>query len=666
MIASIVNEPAYGFMVLALTIIIGPLVAQKLRLPGLIGLLIGGAVIGPNMLGVLETFSGIQAIGDIGVLYLIFLAGVGLDMKTFEDHRDAAISFGLITAFVPWVLGTVVASWEGYDLKTAILIGSFWASFTLVSYGSVTKFGLTRNPSMAATVGASSITDTIGLVALAVIVGSETGDSSSVVLIIEIFGGLALLAAYCLVLLPWVTRWFFAGLGQERELRFLMVLAGFLSAAVVAELLGLEALIGAFFAGLGLNRLVPNRSTLMARIDFFGNALFIPAFLVSVGLIIDPAVLFQGSTLRLAAWFATVLLVGKAIAAAVSGRVHGFSFAEIGLMFSLSSAQAAATLASTIIGFETGFYGDEVVNAVMMVIVISLFVSSLGSSHFAPLVTPFVSTTRRLGEMVLLPQLNERDTTGALWLAGRVAAADSGHVVPLIVAVSDRPEALAERRAEMDEVGARLGSLGLPYEPELRVDRSIAGAVERVALERDASMVVLTWPGRSDLRNLLFGGTNDEIAATIDRPIAVADLGYREYRRVLVAIGNDDLTPGLRGDTRMALDLADRLADSADLEIAVGPIDVSSWGNGPGDEPLQVPERARHLSGPGQILAWVAANARPDDVVVVPARGNPFSVLQSMQGNEWALVAVSTHQDAEWYSSEGALGVTIPRRRPIG
>ena len=383
-VASVQSEPAFSFMVLALTIIIGPLVAQKLRLPGLIGLLIAGAVIGPNMLGVLEQFTFIEVVGGIGVLYLIFLAGLGLDMKTFEEHRNAALSFGLITAFVPWVLGTLVAYWEGYDFKTAVLIGSFWASFTLVSYGAVTKFGLTRNASMAATVGASSITDTIGLVALAVIIGSETGDSRTIVLVIEIVGGLALLAAYCLILLPRVTRWFFAGLGQERELRFLMVLAGFLSAAVVADLVGLEALIGAFFAGLGLNRLVPNQSTLMARIDFFGNALFIPAFLVSVGLIIDPAVLFQGSTLRLAAWFAAALLTGKAISAVVSGRISGFSKAEVGLMFSLSSAQAAATLASTIIGFETGLYGDEVVNAVMMVIVISLFVSSIGSSYFAP------------------------------------------------------------------------------------------------------------------------------------------------------------------------------------------------------------------------------------------------------------------------------------------
>lgn len=660
-VASVQSEPAFSFMVLALTIIIGPLVAQKLRLPGLIGLLIAGAVIGPNMLGVLEQFRFIEAVGSIGVLYLIFLAGLGLDMKTFEEHREAALSFGLITAFIPWVLGTVVASWEGYDFKTAVLIGSFWASFTLVSYGAVTKFGLTRNPSMAATVGASSITDTIGLVALAIIIGSETGDSNTVVLIIEIAGGLVLLAAYCLIVLPWVTRWFFAGLGQERELRFLMVLAGFLSAAVVAELVGLEALIGAFFAGLGLNRLVPNQSTLMARIDFFGNALFIPAFLVSVGLIIDPAVLFQGSTLRLAAWFAAALLAGKALSALISGRLSGFSAAEVGLMFSLSSAQAAATLASTIIGFETGLYGDEVVNAVMMVIVISLFVSSIGSSYFAPRVIPFESTDRRLGEMIVVPQMTDHDSVGTLWLAGRLAESDGGHVVPLIVAVNDRPEALAERRAEMDGVSATLGALGMPFEPELRVDRSVAGGVDRVALEQDASLVLLTWPGRSDLRDLLLGGTNDEIAATTDRPIAVADLKRREYRRVLVALTEEDLAPGVRPDARMALALALRLADSASLDLAIGPLDPASVVTNPGEEPLPVPEAAVYVPGPRQVSTWVAKHAGPDDIVVIAARGNPFSLLQSMQGNDWALVAVSTHQDAQWYSSEGALGVTVPR-----
>ena len=263
--------------------------------------------------------------------------------------------------------------------------------------------------------------------------------------------------------------------------------------------------------------------------------------------------------------------------------------------------------------------------------------------------------------MIVVPQVTGRDSVGPLWLAGRLAESDGGHIVPLIVAVNDRPEALAERRAEMDGVRATLGSLGLPFEPELRVDRSVAGGVDRVALEHDASLVLLTWPGRTDLRDLLLGGTNDEIAATTDRPIAVADLERREYRRVLVALTQDDLEPGVRADARMALELAGRLADSASLSVAIGPLELSPPEPDADEGALPVPDTARYLPGPAQSVAWVAKHAGPDDIVVVAARGNPFSLLQSMQGNGWAIVAVSTHQDAQWYSSEGALGVTVPR-----
>ncbi|HSL75210.1 MAG TPA: cation:proton antiporter, partial [Ilumatobacteraceae bacterium] len=261
--ADVQMTPAFGFTVVGLVIVFGPLVAERLRLPGLLGLLMFGAVIGPNMLDVLPRFAGLQAVGSIGVLYLIFLAGLQLDLETFVRYRVISGGFGLLTALIPMALGTGVTLLLGLDPRPALLIGSFWASFTLIAYPTVAKYGLTKSRPVAAIVGASAITDGISLVVLALIVGAETGDASGVRLVFDIAAGFAVLGVYCFVVVPAVARWFFTGLGQERTLRYILVFIGLTSSAVVAELVGVEPLIGAFFVGVGLNRLVPNASPLM-------------------------------------------------------------------------------------------------------------------------------------------------------------------------------------------------------------------------------------------------------------------------------------------------------------------------------------------------------------------------------------------------------------------
>ncbi len=657
-IANVRAEAAFGFMVVALIIIFGPLIAQKLHLPGLIGLLIGGALIGPNVLGVLPDFSGLESVGDIGVLYLIFLAGLGLDLRTFERYKSVSATFGLITAIIPWVLGTIVALLSDFDLKAAILIGSFWASFTLVSYGVVPRYGLTRNPSVSATVGASSITDTIGLLALALIVGSETGDSNPVTLILTLGAGLLALAAYCLFVFPRISLWFFAGMGHERELRFMMLLVGLTSAAVVADVLGIEPLIGAFFIGVGLNRLVPNESALMARTDFFGNALFIPAFLVSVGILVDPEVMFSASTLRLAAGLGAALLIGKAAAAWLTGRIYKFSASEVGLMFSLSAAQAAATLASTIIGFEIGLYGDDVVNAVMMVIVVSLFVSSSGSSYFAPRIEKPDEEEQRLGETILVPVTGREGVTDALSLAGWIADYHGGRVISLIVTVPEEGDDVEARRQEAADLRNDLRGLGLTGDPQLRVDRSIAGGVYRTALEENASLAVLAWPGRRDIRTRLLGGTLDEIASAISQPVVLSAIQRRDFDRIVLVVTEHDLRPGQRDELRAALSLAEAIAAAERIQFCMGPIrpgDVQEAG-------LDVMESAEHLPGPPNQDAWIAQNGTESDLLLVLAGGEPFDLLEGpLNDGARSFAVVTTQQDGSYYSSQGALGVTTAR-----
>jgi Kef-type K+ transport system membrane component KefB len=657
--AEVQSSPAFGFTVVGLIIVFGPLVAERLRLPGLLGLLMFGAVIGPNMLDVLPRFQGLEAVGSIGVLYLIFLAGLQLDIEAFVRYRVISGGFGLLTAIIPMALGTGAALLLDIDLRPAVLIGSFWASFTLIAYPTVAKFGLTKTRPVAAIVGASAITDGISLVVLALIVGAETGDASGARLVLEIAIGFVVLAIYCFVVVPWIARWFFTGLGQERTLRYILVFIGLTSSAVVAELVGVEPLIGAFFVGVGLNRLVPNASPLMAVTDFFGNAFFIPTFLISVGLLFDPEVMFVWSTIRLALGFVAALVVGKAIAAWITGRIFGLVGAEIGLLFSMSVAQAAATLAATVIGFDIGLYGSDVVNAVMVVVGVSLVVTSIGTNKFAPEIPPPVEERRRSGEVVIVPVLGDTDGLADVLRLGRdLADPAGGFVQPLVPVTSpDRSEILTGR-AKQAEADRLLRELGGDAETLLRVDRSVSTGLHQAAIEIDASLLLLGWPGPDDIRSRMVGATYSEIVAATSIPVAIAALQPGADRgRVLLYAVADELAPGNLPTMALALELASTLCRQREETLIVGPIAPAVLKAAD----LTVPPTAEHGDGPDGLEAWVGAIAGPGDVVVVPIHDTAIGP-QAIRIYRSGLSVLAVSQNPE----TSATSVVSPMNLPVG
>lgn len=656
-------SPAFGFTIVGLIIVFGPLVAERLRLPGLLGLLIFGAVIGPNMLDVLPRFTGLQAVGSIGVLYLIFLAGLQLDLETFVRYRVISGWFGLLTAFIPMALGTGMALLLGIDPRPAVLIGSFWASFTLIAYPTVARYGLTRTRPVAAIVGASAITDGISLVVLALIVGAETGDASGARLVFNIALGFAVLAVYCFVLFPAIARWFFTGLGQERTLRYLLLFIGLTSSAVVAELVGVEPLIGAFFIGVGLNRLVPNASPLMSVTDFFGNAFFIPTFLVSVGLIFDPSVMVEWSTIRLALGFVAALVTGKAIAAWLTGRIFGLTPADVGLLFSMSVAQAAATLAATVIGYNVGLYGSDVVNAVMVVVAVSLILTSIGTNRFAPQIPPPVGERRRAGETILVPVLGELDgLRDVLGLGRDLADPAGGFVQPLVPVTSTQGADIGGSRAKRSEVDRVLRELGGDAETMLRLNRSVSTGLNQTAIEIDASLLLLGWPGPDDLRARMVGATYSEIVAATSVPVAIAALhpGAGQGRIALYS-GAGELVPGYLPTMALALELASTLSRRRDEPLVVGPIappELEAAG-------LTPPPTAEHRDGAADLDEWASAVTRPGDLLVVPIYGTsigPSAIRVYRSGR--SVLAVS--QNPETSSSSTVSPMNLPLNRTLG
>ncbi|HTZ88539.1 MAG TPA: cation:proton antiporter [Solirubrobacteraceae bacterium] len=482
----------YEFLVVFAVLLIGPVLFRRAGIPGIIGLLVGGYVIGPHGLSLIGAGNNtLPDLGQLGLLYLMFVAGVEIDLNLLLKYRRSAVTFGLLTFIFPFVLGTVVGLALGWETLAAILLGSLLASHTLITYPAIKEAGLASDPSVATAVGSTVLTDTLALIVLAVVAGSAGGHKSTADVAVQIVVGMGVLTAYALYVLPLLAGWAFRWFGTERSVRYVVAITAFLSAATVAELFGIEGIVGAFFAGLGMNRLVPNEGQLMDRIEFFGGAVFIPVFLVSVGLILNPSVMGRGETLGLAGLFILACLGGKQIAAMISARLFHFSRAQAGLLFSLSAAQAAATLAATVIGFQLGLFSSTVVNAVLVLILVSVLASTLAGTRASERVAMPVGP-RPLGKRVVVGVLDPDHALGALTFAHRIARADGGVVHPLLVVPESAPFAPKQALARLGEVVAAAGVDG---QVMTIVDRSVLHGALRVGRSQEATLVLVAEPG---------------------------------------------------------------------------------------------------------------------------------------------------------------------------
>jgi len=342
--AGVQNSVELGIVLLGLSVLIGPVVAERLRVPGLIGLIGVGMALGPAVLDWLAPGGFVATMGLAGLLYLMFLAGVELDLRTFMANRAAAFTFGALTFVVPFVLSVAMAYlWLDFSGRAAFLIGAMWASHTVVAYPEAKAAGLDRSRAVGVSVAATVITDVASLVVLAV--AASGGSSATDERVhhddpaLPLWLGLILVTVFCLVILPRLTQWVFTHLFVTRTHRFVWLLTAMAAGAAVGLLGGIEGLVGAFLAGIGMNRAVPARSELMERVEFVGNAVLVPAFLVSVGISIDPRALIEPDTLLNALVFTGVILVGKSIPALIAGRRFKFSGAETAIMFTLRSGR---------------------------------------------------------------------------------------------------------------------------------------------------------------------------------------------------------------------------------------------------------------------------------------------------------------------------------------
>lgn len=565
------SEPAFVFLVLSAILLFAPLLAERFGVPGIIGLILAGVVVGPGATGLLERTGPIALLGGVGLLYLMFLAGLDLDLEGFREHRRDSAVLGVMTFVVPMAVNTAAGIAFGLEPLAAVLVASAFTSHTLVAYPVVKRFGLARNRAVTATVGATLLSTVAALLVLAVVAAAHVGDLGPAFWLRfgVSFAGLLVVAVWGV---PRLTRWVFAGIGQDRTVRFLFALVVAFGVAGLASALGIEAIVGAFLAGLALNRFVPEGSVLMERLQFLGTSLLTPIFLVSTGMLIDPGVLVgDPQSVLLGTGFVAAAMGAKWLAAWPAARYLGFDRAELGVIVGLSSAQAAGALAAVIVAVDIGLIGEEVVNAVVLVILATCLLSSQIASRSAPKVTRPERRPVRLGQVVVVPLANPRTAAPLVRLAALVAGPDSGAVVAVNVLGFDASREQVDQQRELtataEEAALRNGAEARSL---VRIDTSTTVGVLHTVVESGGTSILVGWKGYAKARENFFGSVIDAILARSPVPVLVCRPGTDEQvRRVVLSLTASDLDPSGALALELAADVAGRIARQADVTLKI-------------------------------------------------------------------------------------------------
>lgn len=514
-----ITDPILVFTLLMLTMLIMPLLAERLRIPDLVLLLGAGALLGPNGLGLLARNSAVTLFGSVGILYIMFLAGLDIDLHRFAKTRGRSVLFGLLTFAVPQTLGMLVGRYVlGFPWPAAILLASMFASHTLLAYPIASRLGLARSEPVAVTVGATIITDTLALLVLAVVADAARGVSLGPVFWLSISGGLILLVLLTWWGIPYLARWFFNNVTETGGAQFLFVLVTVCGCAYFSHFAKMEPIIGAFLAGAAFNRLIPEHSSLMSRIVFAGNTLFIPFFLISVGMLVDTQALVSNPR----SWFVggsmiATVIASKHIASWLAGTLCGYSADAKGVMFGLSVVQAAATLAAVLVGYNLKIFDDSVLNgAIAMIAVTCPLGAWMVDRHGRRLAAEAQPRERPVSadQQLLVPVANPVFATKLLDLAFLLRDTSRAGVIHPITIVRDEDdieEAVARGEKLLAECLTHAASVDIPVEPTVRVDVNTSDGIVRAAKELHPSLVITGWGGSRTPSDRLFGSVMERL-----------------------------------------------------------------------------------------------------------------------------------------------------------
>ncbi len=550
-----ISDPTWIFVVVLGIILFAPIIMGKLRIPHIIGMILAGILVGEYGLNILERDSSFELFGKVGLLYIMFLAGLEMDLNDFKKNKVKGLVFGMWTFFIPMILGVVSSMWIlHFSLVTSILLASMYASHTLITYPIISRYGLTRKLSVSITISGTAITVFLALSVLAVIAGIYRGTDNSISFWALVVFRIIALCALIIWLMPRLCRWFFRKY-DDAVMQFIFVLSMVFLGAGLMELVGMEGILGAFLAGLVLNRYVPYVSPLMNRLEFVGNALFIPYFLIGVGMIIDIRSLFQTEeTLKVALVMTLIATFSKWLAAYLTKLNFRLKQSETLLIFGLSNAQAAATLAAVLIGHEivmpdgSLLLNDDVLNGTVVMILFTCIISSFVTEYAAKKMLTeenegegLVLNYKSQSERIMIPIANPETVDGLVELALILKNPKSDKNVVALSVIDDindtgGKESKAKRNLEKAAVFASASDKELTT--VLRYDINRVQGIIHTALEYGITDVLIGLHRKTSIIDSFFGNMTESLLSGTHRQVMIAKLlvPANTLRRIVVAV----------------------------------------------------------------------------------------------------------------------------------
>lgn len=579
------KEPIVPFAIVLVVILVVPILFDRLRLPGLVGLIASGVVLGPHGWNLLQTESPLMnLLSDIGLVYLMFVAGLEVDIEQFRRTKNRSLGFGSFTFLVSLGIGTAVGRFFGFDWNAAILFGSLFASYTLLAYPIISRLGVVNNLAVTVTMGATIFTDVSLLLVLAICVAIHT-HNLNFWQVITLLNSLIIYSLVVLVGFDWAGKEFFRRSGDDEGNQFLFVLLAVFIAAIGAQFIGVEKIVGAFLAGLAVNEAV-GEGSVKQKVVFVGSVLFIPVFFVNLGLLIDlPAFCKSILPLELTLFIVVGLITSKLIAAVLTKLVYRYNWQEMLTMWSLSIPQVGVTLAATLIGYRAGLLNLSVLNSAIFLMLVTSILGPLMTSKVAvglispkelaqkSTIPPHQNQEKRNSPFtIVVPVYNPQTQQYLIEMAALLARQANGRIVPLAIATAfahmDAPQLSASvQRSERLLAKARAQSrvLGVEAEPLLRIDDAFAQGISRASREQKASLIVMGWGKRTGLKARLFGNVIDNVLWASHCPVAVTRLmeSPNKIQRILVPVENL-ITPSLQ-----PVEFAQILAEANQAQVTV-------------------------------------------------------------------------------------------------
>ncbi|MFA5625138.1 MAG: cation:proton antiporter [Bradymonadales bacterium] len=529
------TEEVAVFALLLLLILIAPIVTTRLKLPSLLGLILFGVIIGPHALNIIQNDGAVKLLSTIGLLYIMFIAALEMDINQFKVHQNQSIVYSGLAMLGPAVVVfPLVYFVYGLPVLESVLVTTMMATHTLVAYPTVSRYGVANDSSVAITIGGTILLDTVVLIALAVILGMHQGSltagfwmqlvSSILLFLLIMYFGVGKLG-----------EWFFTNFHNERYLQYIFVLFAVFLSALLAELAGLEAIVGAFGAGLVLNRLIPRSSPLMYNVEFVGNAIFIPLFLISVGMLVDLKVLFSGPYILILAFALSVAgILGKWLGAFSLQKLYKLTKTQRGLIFGLSTARVAATLAIAIVGHKAGLINDAFLNAAILIILATCIVASVITERAAKTMAVEKETSlpgeqdviAGEDEHILLPIANVNNIGKLFDFSLLLKSPTSENPITILTVVPNDEEAeknIATNRKKLNEYIKTAGSPEANVKVVATIDTSVPDGICRTSREYVADLLILGWPKPGILERII-GEKWACIINQVDKMIVLASL----------------------------------------------------------------------------------------------------------------------------------------------